>query len=312
MAQVKHLTQETNMVCIATIHQPNWEVFSLFDRLTLLSAGRVMYNGPGTIQVLSTQIQAIAIVNTELYDNALLHQCILTISHLLGSRYNITADYNQHHTFNIILVKQVSESWEVMRKAFILTQHNFVNYVRNLLGFGIRIGMVATIWIHLGTSTGKINDHLSVFFFSVAYLAVFVRERSNGLYGPGAYVLANTFAVVPFLFACTVLFVVICYWAIGLHPGAKPFFCFTLYLFLRLIIQNDVKGLTFQCPTINGSCLCPFASSLVPAQCALTGDDIVKNLRYEGANNGLYVGVLITIVVFYRMAMWAMLAIRKR
>ena len=33
------------MVCIATIHQPNWEIFSLFDNLTLLAAGRVMYNG---------------------------------------------------------------------------------------------------------------------------------------------------------------------------------------------------------------------------------------------------------------------------
>ena len=101
----------------------------------------------------------------------------------------------------------------------------------------------------------------------------------------------------------------------------------------QLIVRNDVKGLTFQCPTIDGSCLCPFASSLVPAQCALTGDDIVKvslticnyqlhaieqetilfqNLGYEGANDGLYVGVLIIIVVFYRMAMWGVLAIRKR
>lgn len=42
---VKRLARETNMVCIATIHQPNWEVFSLFDRLTLLAGGRVMYNG---------------------------------------------------------------------------------------------------------------------------------------------------------------------------------------------------------------------------------------------------------------------------
>lgn len=42
---VKRLSQETSMICIATIHQPNWEVFSLFDRLILLAGGRVMYNG---------------------------------------------------------------------------------------------------------------------------------------------------------------------------------------------------------------------------------------------------------------------------
>jgi hypothetical protein len=118
--------------------------------------------------------------------------------------------------------------------------------------------MMATIWIHLGTSTNKINDRLSVLsvfilmrrsisdcptsFFSVAFLgfmsvagipaflearirisdyndrthpmhfqerAVFVRERANGLYGPGSYLLANTIALTPFLFLCTILFAVI-------------------------------------------------------------------------------------------------------
>lgn len=42
---VKRLSQQTSMICIATIHQPNWELFSLFDQLTLLAGGRVMYNG---------------------------------------------------------------------------------------------------------------------------------------------------------------------------------------------------------------------------------------------------------------------------
>jgi hypothetical protein len=44
----------------------------------------------------------------------------------------------------------------------------------------------------------------------------------------------------------------------------------------QLLVRNDVRGLTFQCPTVNGSCLCPFESSLTPAECALTGEDIVR------------------------------------
>lgn len=39
--------------------------------------------------------------------------------------------------------------------------------------------------------------------------AVFVRERANGLYTPGSYVIANTVTVVPFLFVSTLLFSVI-------------------------------------------------------------------------------------------------------
>lgn len=38
---------------------------------------------------------------------------------------------------------------------------------------------------------------------------VFVRERMNGLYGPGAYVLANTLCTLPYLFVCALLFAVI-------------------------------------------------------------------------------------------------------
>jgi ABC-type multidrug transport system ATPase subunit len=46
LSVVKRLAHDTHMICIATIHQPNWEVFSLFDKLLLLAGGRVMYNGP--------------------------------------------------------------------------------------------------------------------------------------------------------------------------------------------------------------------------------------------------------------------------
>ena len=138
------------------------------------------------------------------------------------------------------------------------SQRHFPPNDISIVGMGL---MMATIWIHLGTSTNKINDRLSVLyvfvltirldisellpsFYSVAFLgfmsvagipafleawvlildfishthsihfqerAVFVRERANGLYGPGAYILANTISLTPFLFFCTVLFAVISY-----------------------------------------------------------------------------------------------------
>lgn len=93
------------------------------------------------------------------------------------------------------------------------------------------------------------NDRLSVHFFSVAFLGfmsvagipafleerqVFVRERMNGLYGPGAYVLANSICTAPYLFVCALLFSVLSYWSIGLHPGAEHFFRFLGILFLAV------------------------------------------------------------------------------
>ena len=109
---------------------------------------------------------------------------------------------------------------------------------------------------------------------------VFVRERMNGLYGPGAYVLANSLCTLPYLFVCAVVFAVlwyvqasftphththycfalvagslmllffqknsISYWSIGLHPGATPFFRFLGILFLAVYTaESQVRS---RCP----------------------------------------------------------------
>ena len=103
--------------------------------------------------------------------------------------------------------------------------------------------LLATIWIRLGTSANKIQDRLSVHFFSVAFLgfmsvsgipafleerAVFIRERGNGLYGSGIWTVANTIAVFPFLFACTTVFACIAY------VSSSPYLTQLPYLLSRL------------------------------------------------------------------------------
>ncbi|EAU87223.1 hypothetical protein CC1G_10502 [Coprinopsis cinerea okayama7 len=147
--------------------------------------------------------------------------------------------------------------WNTM----VLAERSVKNYMRNLLAYGVRAGMyggmgfmLATIWIRLGLSDSTINDRLSVHFYSVAFLAfmsvagipefleersVYYRETKNGLYTTLPFVLANTLITIPFLFLCTVLFTVICYWAIGLHPGAPAFFRFLGFLFLALFAAES-------------------------------------------------------------------------
>jgi hypothetical protein len=52
--------------------------------------------------------------------------------------------------------------------------------------------------------------------------SVFVRERANGLYGPGAYLLANTVVSIPFLFACTVVYTLIGWTSLTRHLIHTP------------------------------------------------------------------------------------------
>ncbi|BGP49303.1 hypothetical protein JCM10450v2_005187 [Rhodotorula kratochvilovae] len=289
-----------------------------------------------------------------------------------------------------------------VRKTVTLGHRNAVNYSRNLLAYGVRLGMyigmaflLATIWVRLGWSANKLNDRLSVHFFSVAFLgfmsvagipafleerAVFIRERGNGLYSPGQYLLASTVVSIPFLFACSLVYSLIIYWAIPLNPGATHFFRFLCYLFLALVaaesqslliativpifvaalalasfanglwmcvqgyfiratalprfwyyvfhfidyqtfsfellVRNDFAGRVLPCgvDAATGACLCPIASSLLAqtGECAISGADVLQDLDIAGVSDGLYAGILVVIIVVFRLLMWGMLVWRKR
>ncbi|KAJ7019734.1 P-loop containing nucleoside triphosphate hydrolase protein [Mycena alexandri] len=118
----------------------------------------------------------------------------------------------------------------------------------------LNVTCFSTIWIRLGTDDSTINDRLSVHFFSVAFLAfmsvagipgfleersVYYRETNNGLYTTLPFILANTLVNMPFLFVCTLLFTLISYWAIGLHPGADAFFRFLGFLYLAILAAES-------------------------------------------------------------------------
>ncbi|KAL4402670.1 ABC-type transporter [Malassezia pachydermatis] len=138
-----------------------------------------------------------------------------------------------------------------------LSRRNLLNYRRNLLAYGVRFGMyigmgvlLATIWVNLPQNDTHVQDRLSVHFFSVAFLGfmsvagipsfleergVLLRERSNGLYGPGPFTLANTIVSLPFLFICSLVFAILCYWSIGLHPGGVAFWRWLVFLYLGIL-----------------------------------------------------------------------------
>ncbi|KAF9517568.1 hypothetical protein BS47DRAFT_508963 [Hydnum rufescens UP504] len=127
---------------------------------------------------------------------------------------------------------------------------------RNIMLTGIRFSMygatsvlLATVWLHIEKTDARINDRISVHFFSVAFFsatsvaaiplyleerAVFIRERNNGLYGAGVYTIANTIVFIPYIFACALFYSSIGYWAVGLKSNVWAFCRFVSYLFLSI------------------------------------------------------------------------------
>ncbi|GAA5824510.1 hypothetical protein JCM3770_000105 [Rhodotorula araucariae] len=440
VAFLQRLAREQNVLVICTIHQPNFETFALFDRLLLLARGRTMYDGPAdrlddylssigspTPQHVNPVDLVMDLVNTEflasrptvrekapMHDTSTVPTALSAEEHVAGH----AASWKAYAARNglVRVPAQSSADGEVLhdkhharraalagvRKTITLGHRNVLNYSRNLLAYGVRLGMyigmaflLATIWVHLGWSANKLNDRLSVSFFSVAFLgfmsvagipafleerAVFIRERANGLYSPGQYLLASSIVSLPFLFACSLAYTLIIYWAIPMNPGATHFFRFLCYLFLALIaaesqslliatavpifvaalalasfanglwmcvqgyfiratslprfwyyvfhfidyqtfsfellVRNDFEGRVLPCAVdgATGACLCPIASSLLATtgECALSGEDVLQDLDIAGVSDGLYAGILVIIIVVFRLMMWGMLVWRKR
>ncbi|KAJ3040267.1 hypothetical protein HDV00_011245 [Rhizophlyctis rosea] len=277
---VKHISQTRNVLIICTIHQPNYDTFSLFDNLLLLASGKTMYFGPvADLPPYCTEIGH----PIPPFRNPADHILSFVNPDFAGSR----EDAEGH-------VEGLAEKWAVRQrgveqfvvgeerraaaaggvggveglrsefggasvglyKTWVLMERAVLNYRRNLLAYGVRAGMyvgmgllLAIVWVKLGTKQEKLQDRISVHFFSVAFLgfmsvagipafledrAVYLREYHNGLYGPAAYTLANSLVSIPFLFVCVLIFTLICYWAIGLKAGAGHFFQFLVYLFLAI------------------------------------------------------------------------------
>ncbi|KAH8091409.1 P-loop containing nucleoside triphosphate hydrolase protein [Cristinia sonorae] len=284
ISAIRNIAHERGMIVIASIHQPNWDTISLFDRLLLLAQGRTMFFGPLNKlapfldQSLGHPVplhanptdHAIDLVNTDF-----LPDTESRVRHVteyaerwaswasvngLGPQY-IKNESDEMSRYSQTTVDRPSGGvWQGVKNGLyrtgVLMERNAINYSRNLLAYGVRAGMyigmgvmLATIWVNLAQTSDKVNDRLSVHFFSVAFLGfmsvagipafleerqVFMRERLNGLYGPGAYVLANSIVSIPYLFLCSLLFSVLAYWSIGLHPGAGHFFRFLGVLFLAV------------------------------------------------------------------------------
>lgn len=287
LTAIKKIALQHGMIIIASIHQPSWETFSLFDKLLLLAQGRTVYYGvtSGLATYLGDGLgqpvpkfanpadRALDFISTDFITDPKERGQVAADLAARWSFYSRTQPYENELRFSIprsqdrSFVRRLRNEDKLqgctlkalkrsVQKTQILMERNMINYSRNLLAYGVRIAMylgmgilLATVWVNLAQNSAKINDRLSVHFFSVAFLGfmsvagipafleerlVFVRERMNGLYGPGTYVLANSLVILPYLFVCVLLFSVICYWSIGLNPGADLFFRFLGVLFLAV------------------------------------------------------------------------------
>jgi ABC-type multidrug transport system permease subunit len=163
-----------------------------------------------------------------------------------------------------VISKKTSKGYarSFLAQTLILMKRSLKNATRNILMFWIRVAMymclallMGSTWWKVGFEQKNIADRFSAYFFSVAFLCfmsvagipgfleerlVFQRERSNGFYSVGPYVLANTLISIPFLMIITVSFSMIAYPMIGFNGNFNNAINFLLFLFLALFVAESM------------------------------------------------------------------------
>ncbi|GMH41599.1 hypothetical protein BSKO_09509 [Bryopsis sp. KO-2023] len=267
---------------ISVIHQPSSEVFELFDKLCLLSRGSIVYFGEAARAIDLFQFAGLPCAQ---HRNPADHFLQCTNSDFMEVESEKFATMEEQidtlekvfrsSEFAQLLDRDCDELSSQKEKCALhtkgagflsqvaaLTHRSFLNNMRDLGMFWMRLGMyvalcvcIGTIYFDLDKSWAAVNSRAAMLFFVVAFLTfmsisafpsfvedmqIFQKERLNGYYGVAAFVLSNTIASAPFIFLISLTSSICAYWLAGLHGDAERFVYFVLDLYLSL---STVEGL---------------------------------------------------------------------
>ncbi|XP_015057947.1 ABC transporter G family member 11-like [Solanum pennellii] len=144
----------------------------------------------------------------------------------------------------------------------VLTQRSFVNMYRDLGYYWLRLLIylalclcIGTIFHEIGSDYGSIQARSSMLVFVVGFLTFmaiggfpsfveemkfFTRERLNGHYGVGAFVIGNTLSSTPFLLLISLVPGAVAYYLADVQKGIDKFAYFFLMLFVCMMLVESL------------------------------------------------------------------------
>lgn len=158
--------------------------------------------------------------------------------------------------------KSISYAVGFLQQVKVLTYRGVLNTIRNPAVLWLRCAMylmlsllIGLVWLRLGKSASRIIDLNNVLFYIAAFQTfmsvsvlpayleertVLMRERANGAYSIGAYVLSHTIYELPYVAVLAFLASSVTYWMVGLTPSAARFFIFAANLFTTLFVAESM------------------------------------------------------------------------
>ncbi|KAI9433892.1 hypothetical protein H4582DRAFT_2112687 [Lactarius indigo] len=255
---------------IATIHQPNSQIYQTFDRIVLLADGHALYEGPGGLapaeyfaergspctpgyNVADHLLDLAHAPPTQQPDSPSLTKetgaipDVTVNQHERGSALRKLAQPRNAAAFLTQLQVLAGREWKVLRrdKTFFLA-HIVISALlgvfcgglywktgNSIAGFQSRVGCLFFLGSLIAFSS------LSALYNVLETRPLFVRERSNAYYNPTAWLLVRLiFDVVPLRIIPTIIVGTVTYWMGGLAPHAANYFKFLLILVLYTITMT--------------------------------------------------------------------------
>lgn len=152
-----------------------------------------------------------------------------------------------------------------LQQTKVLTYRGVLNTIRNPAVLWLRFAMylmlalmVGLVWLRLGTTADFILDINYALFYVCAFMifmsisvlpayleerSVLVRERANGSYSIGAYIVAHTLYELPYVFVLALMSSSVVYWMVGFTPSARRFFIFIANMFMSLFVAESMMVL---------------------------------------------------------------------
>ncbi|KAJ6017188.1 hypothetical protein N7451_000567 [Penicillium sp. IBT 35674x] len=214
ISYVKELARESNIIIIASIHQPSTTTFQLFDKLLLLSGGRTCFFGP-----VSNIGEYFRDIGHPIPGNTNPAEFLLDI---------VSSDFSALTDDADIRVQQIQSAWKessavqtvtqkvsershmeekglavgggdlapagVIKIIMTLLHRSFIKSYRDVVAYGIRIVMylglaimMGTVWLRLHPSQDYIQPFINAIFFgsafmsfmAVAYVPAFLEDRAT-------------------------------------------------------------------------------------------------------------------------------------
>jgi hypothetical protein len=209
---VANLLNLSQLIVIASIHQPSTSTFNLFDQLLLLSSAKPHYFGPVSAVVshyeslghkIPTQVNPaeflLEIVNTDfIRDHELATvgldemQRAWTTSDRAKQLSAIIAEAEQQGSGSEITLETAEKKPSIPSLVITLLHRSFIKSYRDVVAYGIRLAMytglaimMGTVWLRLAEDQSSIIPLTNAIFYgsafmsfmAVAYVPAFLEDR---------------------------------------------------------------------------------------------------------------------------------------